>query len=270
VHIAIDDTYGPQAPTKSRYVTGQRRTYVAVAFPEKDAPDIRKWMAESLARANGELAMGVARPDEFHFVDIYNRKPPWDQLPEGGNLAIIQDFADLYSQHRWEVTIQTVDDRTLTDHGIVLAGKVDELDVSKRDDAALLFLLMKLKKKYSSFEDLITFHVDEGRRRPGAPFCPRLLKSSFGIVEGRYAASSAEPLLQIADFLAFSINRSTHLSMKDGRTELDAAFLNMVGRMQIACEDILVAGLDPRFTSADFDALHTEDRIRKNLEKSGV
>jgi hypothetical protein len=41
MHIAIDDTYGPDTATGSRYVTDQRRTHVAVIFPDEEVEEYR-------------------------------------------------------------------------------------------------------------------------------------------------------------------------------------------------------------------------------------
>lgn len=51
MHIAIDDTYGPTVETNSSYVTGDRRTHVAVVFP--DDGDVEHRLLEKNTRPLG-------------------------------------------------------------------------------------------------------------------------------------------------------------------------------------------------------------------------
>lgn len=58
-------------------------------------------------------------PKEFHFVDIYNGFGNWKPFKEDKrNLRLIEAFGNIYSSYRWPVMVQTIDDRTLRDHGI--------------------------------------------------------------------------------------------------------------------------------------------------------
>ena len=79
VHLAIDDTYGPITAAPSNYVTGARRTYVAVEFPDKGVDEIRTNVADCLSDI--PKLLGIS-PSEFHFVDIYNRKKEWKGAPD--------------------------------------------------------------------------------------------------------------------------------------------------------------------------------------------
>jgi hypothetical protein len=69
LHIAIDDTYGPTGSTRSKYVTGARRTHVAVIFKDEEIEEVRQHLRNCLEYI-GELLPRA--PKEFHFVDIYN------------------------------------------------------------------------------------------------------------------------------------------------------------------------------------------------------
>ena len=263
--IAIDDTYGPETLTNSSYVTGLRRTHVAVVFPDDKVKEI-----QDLVKKNLEAIKSIAgfSPVEFHFVDIYNRKSPWDVLPDKENLRLIEKFVDIYRSYRWRVFLQTIDVRTLRDHGIgKFEGKIDGLDLSKPADLSLLWLLLKIKSAFKASPEEICLLLDEGRKKPGAPFGNAIFKDWPARFNGRYAASSAEPLLQIADFVAFCINRSTHLAFKEKRTEIDYWFLGAVGSMDIACDDLILQGNARDFTPIDFDEIHRQDRVRKGLEK---
>lgn len=75
--------------------------------------------------------------------------------------------------------------------------------------------------------------------------------------------------MQLADFLAFIINGSTHLYMKKNRTDVDEWFLEMFSSMNINCEDLTktnVTGELSDFTVEDFDKTHENDRHGKGVK----
>jgi hypothetical protein len=265
LHIAIDDTYGPSASTASKYVTGNRRTHVAVVFPDKAVEYYREQIRDCLSEIRKKVSKNVK---EFHFVDIYNRASPWDELPNEGNLRIVEFFAYIYTQHKWPVMIQTVDNRTLRDHGIEkIIGYIEGLNLLNKADLSLLWLLIRIKRNYRNSPEPIRLILDEGKRKAGMEFGSKIFHDWPLEFSGHYAASSQEPLLQIVDFVAFCINRSTHLAMKSRRTDVDNWFLGLVGSMEIKCEDLQLAVLPSDFSVADFDALHRWDRRKKGLSK---
>ncbi|MEV4935091.1 hypothetical protein MRBLMA1_003689 [Sphingobium sp. LMA1-1-1.1] len=263
MHIAIDDTYGPEDAKPSKYVTGKRRTYVAVEFPDAQVHEVR----ESVRACLSELPtlLGVS-PAEFHFVDIYNRYGVWEQAPKGANLQLFEFFAEIYRRYRWRVHIQTVDERTLADHDLGFSGSLDGIDLSERDGQALFFLLVKLKRAVPPPPARLILRIDAGRGKPDSAFAKRVFREWGDQYDGRFAASDAEPLIQIADFLAFSINRSTHLQIKPKRTDTDLWFLDLVGSMGIQSPDLVKRSVNPANLAADIDAAHLEDRKKKGLE----
>lgn len=263
MHIAIDDTYGPESVTGSSFVTGGRRTHVAVVFPDEAVQDIRAQAVECLA----EIArLTGVQAKEFHFVDIYNRNSPWDNIPDQANLRLFEFFAFIYRHYRWPVLIQTIDARTLDDHGIsCITGEIEGLDLSDRTDLSLIWLLIKIKSKFKQTPEPITLFVDEGRKKPGTNFGSQIFHDWPEKFSGSYSSSAAEPLLQIADFIAFCINRSTHLAMKSKRSDVDTWFLNLVGGMGIDCDDLKLHKFPKNFSVGYFDEAHVQDRAEKGL-----
>ncbi|CAH1387973.1 DUF3800 domain-containing protein [Candidatus Nitrotoga sp. M5] len=263
MHIAIDDTYGPENDTESKFVTGKRRTHVAVVFPDEDAGYIREQITNCLDEI--EKQTGVLAK-EFHFVDIYNRNNPWNKLPEQMNLMLFEFFADIYARYRWPVYIQTIDDRTIADHDFSLFPQnIERLDISKREDLSLLLLLLKIKIAHKSKPSPINIFLDEGKCKPGLSIGKEIFHDWNESYQGNYCSSGSEPLLQIADFLAYSINRSTHLSTKKNRTVIDNWFISLIGSMQINSSDIQRTILPEDFGVEDLDEFHSNDRKNKGL-----
>lgn len=265
MHIAIDDTYGPKIGQSSKFVTGDRRTHVAVLFKDSEVEYIREQINDCLLEVSKEIGKEVK---EFHFVDIYNRKEPWNNLPDEYNLDIIELFADIYKTYKWEVLIQTIDNHTILEHGIeFVSGKIDGLDLSTKEGQSLVFLLVKIQEKLKKNSTPLKIYMDEGNKKPGAKFAIDLFENWGLEYKGIYASSEDEPLLQIADFLAFSINRVTHLSLKETRTDIDLWFIDLIGNMEITCSDISRTRLNVDFNVHDFDKLHEQYRQAKHLTK---
>lgn len=264
MYIAIDDTYGPSTNTYSGYVTGERRTHVGVVFPDEHVDMVRSEIRRCIQHINETYSMSVA---EMHFVDLFNRRKPWDILEGQINLAIFKAFTEIYKNYKWPVIISTLDKRTLADYGIdKIDGKIDDLDLSKVEDISVFILCCKIKKQYNSIERPLTIYIDEGRKAPGHVFGTKIFHNWRGDYKGFYQSSCEEPLLQMADLLAFCINRSTHLAMKERRSEVDNWFLEMVGGMSINCDDLKVVSAPANFDVNFFDGIHHEDRVEKGLE----
>lgn len=269
IYIAIDDTYGGGDDFSSRYITTNRRSNVAVFFNDFEVDKIRESIKNCLDVINKQFQLNV---DEFHFVDIYNKNGLWSGIDGDNNLLIFDFFACIYKKHRWKIILQTIDDRTRKDHPIpdemFEVAKAWNFDLKKNDHLSLFFLLLKIRLSFSnnkSVDDLFIF-MDEGFGKKGKDFVSGFFNGNITNYKGCFASSKEEPLLQIADFLAFCINRMTILATKKNRTKTDEWFLSLCGSMQFNCEDLKMVVFDKGFTVDDFDFEHKRDRIIKGLE----
>jgi hypothetical protein len=184
---------------------------------------------------------------------------------QGRNLGLIEAFGSIYASYRWPVIVQTVDDRTFRDHGIEgFRGVLDGLDLADRQDLSLMMLCVKIKRQLTDLAAPLTVIVDEGKRKKNTPF-GRAIFRDRPHYQGRYAASSDEPLLQIADLLAFCINRMTHLSLKTTRTETDLEFIDLVHHMQIRSGELSPMIVPRDFTVEEIDRFHKLHRTEIGL-----
>lgn len=262
--IAIDDTYSDPTSPSSKYVTSNRRTHVAVIFSNEEAQDVREQLPNCLDEINKQFKLNVS---EFHFKDIINKKGEWKKLPKQMKLAIIGFFATIYRHHRWGVIIQTVDERTLPDLGpLVDILSHDVPENKKNSELSIALLLLKIRRKVKEIPEHLTIIMDEGIKQPGEPFGYEYFQDRSGNYHGYYGSSKTEPLLQIADFMAYCINRTTYLAMKPNRSDDDNIFLEIISSMNINSTDIKKSGLDTNFTIDDFDAFHENDRKSKGLK----
>lgn len=124
---------------------------------------------------------------------------------------------------------------------------------------------MQIRIAFKEQQPPLNLIIDQGARKPGHPFGTQFFSSWKSAFTGKYDSSTAEPLLQIADFIAFCINRITYIGLKGNLKEVDYQFLRMVEEMNINCDNL--RKLKNRgFTIAELDAAMAEDRKEKGLE----
>lgn len=268
MYICIDDTYGPEASSVSRYVTGARRSHVAVIFEDNEVDSVRNETNDLLKYFNSK---GI-EANEFHFTDIYNRRGAWKKAENFENFEAIELFSKMYAEKKWPVKIQTIDNRTFKDHGYNPPKiKVDSLDTSKRSDLSLFALIfIHIKPLIEDIPGEIRLILDEGRRKAGTKFGYRIFSDLKNRYSGSYESSKDEPLLQMADFIAFIINRSTHLSLKTDRSEMDYKFLRIIENIDINCSGIVKTTSEKNYSIDDFDKIHDLDRLSKGLPLLGL
>lgn len=268
MHIAIDDTYGPENTLQSRYTTGQRRTSVGIVFEDSKVEHICQNIRECLKYIRDELGI---KAKEFHFTELFNRRGPWSEITDDTNIKIIEAFTEIYYENQWTVHVQTIDKYTLPDPSIKAffaeSPKTDSLDLSDPAHLSLFLLLVKIRSIYLKENIPLTLYVDEGICKNGKKFGDMIFHDWPKDYCGKFESSIAEPLLQIADFVAFSINRMTHLATKDNRTPFDLEVLNLLGSMSINSPDITEVKLARNFTVNDIDEMHDQDRKRKGLPR---
>jgi hypothetical protein len=262
MHIAIDDTYSSNVNVISKYVTSNRRTNVAICFQDEDVDEIRTQLSGCLDEVRKILDI---QPTEFHFVEIVNCKGLWSGLGKDRANRLVESFVHIYNMYKWPVLIQTIDDRTFKDHGLAIGTNLENLNPTKRDDQSLFLLLLKIRKRFKETRPL-TLILDEGRGKPGQPFGSSFFPEWGKDFKGYFASSTAEPLLQLADFIAYVINRSTNLLTKATRNDHENEFLRILGNLKLNSEDVVRAAISIHAGQMEFDAIHLRDRQINGLE----
>lgn len=262
MHIAIDDTYTQNKIIESEYITGNRRTHVAVIFQDEEVEFIRNQITGCLDEIRSLFGFEIK---EFHFVDVYNKNPPWDKLPDDTNLVIFEVFSEIYSLYKWPVIIQTVDERTLADHNVKMSGNLAGFDLENKSDLSLFMLLCKIKWRFKENPIKLKIFIDEGKGKSGKSIGQEIFHDYGQNVDSKFTTSK-EALVQIADFIAYIINRTTNLSIKKNRSQTDIWFLDLVNKTSINCEDFIKLELPSDFEVKNIDDAHKKDRQSKGLE----
>ncbi|HTU21061.1 MAG TPA: DUF3800 domain-containing protein [Gemmataceae bacterium] len=228
--IFIDDTGSPGMPSTPAKLHPERKSWVAVVVPPERIRALSEEFAEVIEALRSDLGMS-----EYHFAEIWSGKGPFRAVPMDERLVIFQMFADILYIHELLIYIQTFDPET---HGAAITGwpelpKIAEcFDLQCHEDAALWFLLVRVRDhilaERSSGHQRAMVVLDEGVRKSAYSVEIDILDDVF--LDGLllFASSSTAPLLQLADFAAFCLNRSQIIIRKEKRSDIEIALLRIL------------------------------------------
>lgn len=257
--FVIDDSGSPGSSYESLTLKNDKKTYVAVFI----AAVIRTELEEGIKSLVSSLCSNEFTIDEFHFTDLINRRRAYKELNTEDVLYHFQKFADLLNQYELPYFIQSMTPRTLAENGMSL-----KLPKSL-DEQALDFLCLRMAafiKEYN-FQGEFDVLIDEGLKKPGQKVDLPMLTSVTSCPCALAVSSKTSPLVQVADFFAFGLNRHQLMAVKDKRTEFDLKILEIVssvfaGNRSSGSGAIL---MKKDYSKEDYDRIQIE-----NLKNMGV
>lgn len=265
--VLIDDSGTPGQIAGSEYLDPDRKTWVAVLISQAQVREV----CEQISGALEELALQTGA-NEFHFMEVYRGAGPFKSVTFDARLGIFAFMRHIFASYMFPVIVQTFDPDDLRElrARATIAEKVGPFDMSNPSDAALLFLLIRVKWFLQQHPDefvMPSFVVlDEGFRQAERsieiPNWDAVLHNS-----SIYTASSASFFpIQLADYAAFCVARSQWLLSKEKRSRADDAFLQIIADIRINVVNIPEAIVDlSNWTPQEYGRLIEHDRERKGL-----
>lgn len=252
--VFIDDTGSPGMPNTPIGLHPDRKSWVAVVVPPTKVEDVGYAVGGAVDALLEDLGI-----NEFHFTEIYSppKRSPFCNISIDERLVIFQMFADFFSIYELPILIQTLDPTTHTEliegwrrsvnviqgidseSGRLVINPFDRFprvagcfDLQQHGDAALWLLLMRvhshLVDQQSSVPGRALVVIDEGKRQPGQVVQLGMLEDVFVDGQLHFASSSMTPLLQLADFAAFYLNRSQLSLRKETRNGFEIELLRIL------------------------------------------
>jgi len=171
---------------------------------------------------------------EFHFADIYAGKGDFKGIDLQIRLSLFEFMAHIFRLYKFPIFVQTFDPNTL--QNILSRGefpkRVGLFDLTKQEDAALLFLLIRIKWyiERHRIDPNTGAHVfvDEGYKPDGIAIRVPAFRSVFeqGLI--CFARSSSIYPIQLADFASFALNRTQLIIGKKKLSSLDKRLLEIL------------------------------------------
>lgn len=229
--IYIDDTGNPGEKTNSQYGSKKSKTWVAIILTSDERNDGEEQMNECIEC----LKKYYNGASEFHFSDIYQGKKEFEGIDKEKRFFLFEKFSDIFKNERFPIRMQTFSEE---DYDRVKINKSksfnqDGFGLNSYNDFALYHLLLLVNtfvkeniKKYPPPYEII---IDEGKKKAGeTQFISSIFKKDE-LFQNKlfYKSSKDTPLLQLADFVAFSLNRCKLLLQNNRKGEDDWWFLKV-------------------------------------------
>lgn len=226
--IFIDDSGNPGTQTENVYDTTDRKSWYAVVLTSEQRIQAHSFMT-ALIREN----FSIYGAKEFHFTDIFSGVRSYKGVSLDTRLQIFEHFATIFRDMKYPILHMTMTSADYERSKIVRPkGKhlIDGFDMTRHEDLTLCYLLLRchyfLKKNRNGYPP-VEIVIDAGRQKDGSIQEMNEFKSDFIDKTIRYVASEKEPMLQLADYAAFCLNRAYWLQNKSKRTDLDLAWLQI-------------------------------------------
>lgn len=223
--VFIDDSGSPGLQTGTLSLHPERKTWVGVVIDPRLMPEVLVQLPQALQGL--EELTGAT---EFHFADVYAGRGAFAEVSFKRRLAIFQFMAYIFDTYRFPIVVQTFDPDTL--ESIHLRGRfparIGSFDMTKPNDAALLFLLLRVKwyvENNRTDLELARVFVDEGYKRDGTALAVPQWESVLADGLVCFASSRSILPIQLADFAAFSLNREQLLLHRHKLTMRDVELL---------------------------------------------
>lgn len=223
-YIYIDDTGNAQHRSGFKYDTSKSASWCAILLNEKQYLSARNFMSKEIEELYKQLGV-----DEFHFTDIFSGKGIYRHVEN--RIDFFKEFSAFSALEQFVVFFQSFgeDDYERTKLKKTRAV-IDGFKLYDYSDFALYNLLLQIGR-YLYFNPNYTkpcrIVIDEGRCKNNSYQSCSILG---GLIENGkilYKSSKEEPLLQLADFTAFTLNRCNWLNMKGDLNEYDKMFLKI-------------------------------------------
>jgi hypothetical protein len=267
-HIfVIDDTGSPGNSDETRFLKENRKTLVGVFIHSKNREHLEQTIKEVVLTLNKRFGI-----TELHLTDLANKKNEYSQISNEDRLEIMKLLSKWFSNIQLPYFVQTCTDKTFVENGIPLKGKLANFNFNKGEDQALFLLITSIKKFMDEHfpNEKVEIVMDEGRKKNNQ--IEQFKGFSEFIHDGniKYFSSKGFVLLQIADFFAYSINRTQMSIIKEKKTEFDIKlyeYLIAVLEIQFSVGNSFIEADFESFTKDDYDYhQHTQKQIDGNLE----
>lgn len=232
IRIFIDDTGSPGSVSESEFDSNDAKTWVALLLNEDLYTKAKYEMGELLKDLQTTGAM------EFHFTHILQGTKEFNGMELDERLAIINYFAGFFRENQFPLLIQTLASEDYKRSKIELDNKKlkkDNFKVGENADLALIRLLVRIKhylKENGLNQEPFTITIDSGRQQGGTTQACSLFGDRLKDGCLTYQKSHEEPMLQLADFAAFMLNKQRLILTKKIKTDLEITLWEIFAQAQ--------------------------------------
>ncbi len=230
--VFVDDTGSPSG-LGYKLLPTDRKTYVGVVIPPSQVPVTYSSFASLLAGLKRRFQIS-----ELHFTDVYGGNGEFKKIEWEVRLSIIGTIAKAFGAFDFPIFVQSFEPAQLPEwrDKFNLPAKLSIFNFNKTEDAALFFLLQRVKMHIRSLQisEPGTAHVfvDEGWKKNGVGLQSLpIFGPEFDGDKVCFASSKSIFLIQLADFAAFILNRMQISGSKEVLNKKEKHLLQVIQPM---------------------------------------
>lgn len=229
--IYIDDTGSPDETTNSKFSSKKSKTWTAVIMSKDERIDAEEQMKECIEC----LKFHYNGADEFHFTDIYQGKKKFKRINIDERFYLFEIFAGIFRDMQYPILVQTFSEEDYNRNNIdnSKSHNIDGFDLKSYNDLSL-YGLLKLVKDYlgenkDKYPPPYEIIIDEGKKKNAGETqeVPSIFNKDLFEDKIFYKSSKETLLLQLADFVAYSLNRYRIILQNNKKGENDKRFLRV-------------------------------------------
>lgn len=238
--VFIDDTGSPGLEDTPKTLHSERKTWVAVVVRPEQMRDVVANFPPVLMQIYATF-----NATEFHFADIFGGKEAFKGIDLDTRLRLFGFMAQIFNNYKFPILTETLDPptvMTIRSRYRSIPSNFGFLDFTSPTDLALFLLFLRVskfvKEDASSRNRQAYVFVDEGRLLHGkaivTPWEPVFARQRI-----YFANSEAVYPLQLADFAAFSINRTQILVGRARMRPADAKLLEILSSVAFNYQNLV-------------------------------
>jgi hypothetical protein len=255
--FVIDDTGSPGNNSQSLLLKSSRYTSVAVLIQKEIRAELSSKIVTLIAKYS---LLGIK---EFHFTDLLNQRKEYRMLSKDEVKQIFQDFTEILMQFQYGVFVQTMTPESYAENGLEDDGTLS------LEEKTLKFIILRIRHYVNAVNPIRNFEImsDEGIGKKGTHRSYPELSAFTDKPQVSFFASHDDPLLQVADYFAFCLNKFQLIAIKNNRTAFDIWFMKTA---KDAFRLFFASGFRPVLTKQDAGADEYDQFVLNRFKETGA
>lgn len=225
--IYIDDTGTSGLTSASKYSSPQMKSWYAVILKPSDRVIASNFMSNCLKYLKKDY-----NANEFHFKDIYHGKNEFKDISLDVRLNIFREFASFFKRYNFPILCQTFSLEDYERNKLIKRNDiqaVDNFNLNNFSDFGLYHLMMLIRKHVADsrlYPRPFEIMIDQDGKKVNVSRIVDLFGDDLLNRRIQYKSSADTPLIQLADFAAYCLNKLKWIlqKKKQDEKELDITF----------------------------------------------
>ncbi len=232
--LVLMDDGGSKIETRNG--SQDRQTWIAVLVP----PSLSQYAISQMDGIHDEVKarFGAA---ELHAYEIFQRQNCWAEVPIGALKGVIAGVAEIFRIMKFPIIVQTLWKGNESHQQLVNMGSEKNvgfirqkfgIDLESPKDAAFLLCIRRCRDYITEEFPSTKWEIfsDAGKKKPGRTGLVPLRWEESDLIRVHFEDSKICRLIQLADFVAYFLNRSQQIAHSNSRRVYDEELIDILGK----------------------------------------